>query len=449
MDCEYDVFISYCRDDYYDKKEKKVISNNAISAIIETFKQNNITFWIDKDDIYHGQNFANEIYKGIDASKILLFISSTNSNSDETLWPKREICEANIRKKYIISCKIDDSDYDTTIASILNPRDFFEFTGKKEELQGLVCSINKYKAEWAKKQRKIEKEVQIAEINNKIESFKYDFSILTQQQQAILKDIYRHYDMLGVKAKKCPVCEMLTDIRSSFCERCGWQFHPLKFKDDEISKTLDRKRFRLIKANWKIINSVVDSNSEIETLKNEVYGLKEALETAESEKMHIKNIIEKQKKEVDKLVLNKERIITALEKQLVLLTNKLQKLSADFNEKEIIFKKSFEEHEKEIVLLKSQIKSKDNEIESLKAEKNVQLLGHQQLKDKQWVFENIINSSKNKDSIFLSDNRTAINFIKLIKVVKEHGILLKKTDFDCCQKVDDIVNVIVSAAKRT
>ena len=82
---EYDVFISYSRRDYLDENGD-VIPGNIISKIKDVLKKNGITYWIDEDGINSGDEFARLIIRSIKDSKILLFVSTENSNNSE--WMK-------------------------------------------------------------------------------------------------------------------------------------------------------------------------------------------------------------------------------------------------------------------------------------------------------------------------------------------------------------------------
>lgn len=67
--------------------------------------------------------------------------------------------------------------------------------------------------------------------------------------------------------------------------------------------------------------------------------------------------------------------------------------------------------------------------------------------DKEWVFDNIMPLCNYKGIVFLSDSCTAINFPKLISILKDHGIVLEKSDFDICNTVEDVVYTIVDISR--
>ena len=93
---KYDVFISYSRKDYVDK-ENNIIPNNEVSKILDRLKQEGISYWIDTEGIYSGQDFKKTIPAIIAASSVFLYISSSNSNNSE--WTSNEIGTACELKK--------------------------------------------------------------------------------------------------------------------------------------------------------------------------------------------------------------------------------------------------------------------------------------------------------------------------------------------------------------
>ncbi len=271
MTYKYDVFISYSRKDYKDEATKAEIPGNAITAITEAFDKNNISYWIDRDGIYSGQEFENIIIDAIDSSRVFLFVSSSNSN--ESKWTKSEIWEAFEEDKYIIPFKIENIDYHKNLKFKLRPLDFIEyFSGKDEAIQDLVRSVNQYKEELAKEEKKQLEEKLKAEIAEKIKTLEDDFKISIQRHEVTLKEILELHAKLGTTTKICPICDKKVPIETAFCERCGWQFPAL------LSSEVDRKRLTLLKANWKIINTATTSKDEIKALKNKNQELKETID---------------------------------------------------------------------------------------------------------------------------------------------------------------------------
>lgn len=111
---KYDVFISYSR---LDKEETGIIC--------QYLDKYNISYWIDQESIHHGNNFKVEIIEAIQASKILIFVSSSNSNkSPNTI---KEVSLAEKYGKVVIPIRIDDSAYDKSLEYDLCNRDWVNF----------------------------------------------------------------------------------------------------------------------------------------------------------------------------------------------------------------------------------------------------------------------------------------------------------------------------------
>jgi MTH538 TIR-like domain (DUF1863). len=107
-DTKYDVFISYSRHDYVDEHEN-VIPNNEISKIMEALTDAGITYWIDKEGIYSGDKFTEELPKIIKSAPIFVYLSTANSNKSK--YTSKEIAIADEYGKYIIPVRIDMTPY--------------------------------------------------------------------------------------------------------------------------------------------------------------------------------------------------------------------------------------------------------------------------------------------------------------------------------------------------
>ena len=79
---KYDVFISYSRHDYVDDHEN-VIPNNEVSKIMEALTDAGITYWIDKEGIYSGDKFTEELPKIIKLAPIFVYLSTANANKSK------------------------------------------------------------------------------------------------------------------------------------------------------------------------------------------------------------------------------------------------------------------------------------------------------------------------------------------------------------------------------
>lgn len=136
---KYDVFISYSRIDYKDSNNEP-IPNNVISKIISAFKKNHISYWIDENGIYTGDNFAPKIAEAIKNSSVFVFVSTENSNSSQ--WTQNEVCVAQQFKKPILPIKCDDSAYATSVIMYLAMLDYCDYkNGPDTAIQQLVDSV--------------------------------------------------------------------------------------------------------------------------------------------------------------------------------------------------------------------------------------------------------------------------------------------------------------------
>ena len=109
-----DIFISYSRKD----QEKA-------DLICQYLDKYGISYWIDRESIHHGNNFKVEIIEAIQTSKVLLFISSFNSNKSPNTV--KEVSIAENYGKVVIPIRIDDSAYDMSLEYDLCNRDWMNF----------------------------------------------------------------------------------------------------------------------------------------------------------------------------------------------------------------------------------------------------------------------------------------------------------------------------------
>lgn len=154
---EYDVFISYSRKDYVDEN-KQVIPDNIISKIRELFDANGVSYWFDEEGVYSGDAFAPVLARNIKASKIFLFVSSSNSNASE--WTSNEIAVAHQYKKKIIPFRFDDSVYNDSVIMYIARLDYIEYqSNPSKALSRLLNSIQTYlKTELEKKEHERQEE---------------------------------------------------------------------------------------------------------------------------------------------------------------------------------------------------------------------------------------------------------------------------------------------------
>ena len=136
---KYDVFISYSRIDYKDSNNE-LIPNNVISKITSAFKKNHISYWIDEDGIYTGDNFAPKIAEAINDASVFVFVSSENSNSSK--WVQNEVGVALEFRKPILPIKCDYSPYATSVIMYLATLDFCDYRNNSDKaIEKLVNSV--------------------------------------------------------------------------------------------------------------------------------------------------------------------------------------------------------------------------------------------------------------------------------------------------------------------
>ena len=139
---KYDVFISYSRKDYMDEN-MQVIPGNIVSQIKTLFDDNGITYWFDEECIYSGDAFARVIAKNIRASKILLFVSTANSN--ESPWTSDEIATARAYEKKIIPFRYDRSQYNESVILFVAKLDYIDYQqNPKSALNRLLAAVKDY-----------------------------------------------------------------------------------------------------------------------------------------------------------------------------------------------------------------------------------------------------------------------------------------------------------------
>lgn len=264
MECKYDVFISYSRKDYV--IDGKVIPNNPIVEIQQLFDANKISYWFDKDGIYSGDEFISVITEAIISSKMLLFISSKNSNASQ--WTTGEILLAKKRKKAILPVRIDDSDYNSKFELVLLAHDFINYYESKEEaLSNIFNSVKKNNQDFAKLQARGE-----------IQALANDFRMLTSQQDAIVRSILEKNLLMGITTKRCPICEKLASLESLYCERCGWTFPKLYAIGGCDVPQGDQQQLVLARANWHNLTDTTELQKKRNKLEEENRQLRASLE---------------------------------------------------------------------------------------------------------------------------------------------------------------------------
>ena len=207
---QYDVFISYSRKDYVDETGN-VISGSIISKIKDVLKSNGISYWFDEDGINSGDEFAQLITNSIKSSKILVFVSSANSNRSE--WTRKEIATAISYKKKIIPFKYDETPFDDSIYLYLADLDFISYSNNEEKsMKRLVSSINQYL-------KTIEAKEAMSANKKKIEEFEKEKKDLDDSRKLMLLEIEKSSVLLkSLKEKYNDTVEKMNRIERDICK---------------------------------------------------------------------------------------------------------------------------------------------------------------------------------------------------------------------------------------
>ena len=204
-----------------------VIPDNPVSKIKECLKRANIAYWFDTEDIRNSDDFAERIETNLKQSRMLLFVSSKNSNASK--WTRKEISLANDLNKKILPLKIDDAQFGSGIGFLLAGINYQEyFLNPVLALETLVKDILDIK-------KNLSDEEALQDI---IEVARSAYKAI-QKQVSILEKMYRRLSDIGVREKQCPVCSASSQIDQKYCECCGF-FFPLMYgiaKETEIDRT--------------------------------------------------------------------------------------------------------------------------------------------------------------------------------------------------------------------
>lgn len=336
MDTQYDVFISYSHYDYIDEN-KEVIPNNPVSEIMQLLKDNHLSYWIDEKGIFHGDEFLELLAENIENSKILLFLSSKNSNKSD--WTSKEISAATQWKKKIIPVRLDDSSYNRKVMLQISDLDYVEYY-KNPALaqQSLISSIQKYKKEYEEKraieeqerqrQEKEKKELALAEERRK-------------EQEELANEISRAIQTIStseevLEKKRLEQKKQIDTIDSKSKQKDLL----LALEKSNLSAFEERTQCRLLSKQIDSLNSEIDSlKQEAEkTIKEKLasgeYVTREAVEqikrtaNAEAEE-NIRIALDAQAKKYQTTIEELKKKCTTLESQLAELRKSVEKINQD------------------------------------------------------------------------------------------------------------------------
>ena len=134
------VFISYAKKDYI-ATDGSVVPGNFVDKIIETFRQEGITYWLDREQLAGGDTYAARITRNIKECDVFLFLSTEAANSSE--WTMREISMAIQEGKRIIPVRLDNSPYDDAVSLYLSSVQYIDWMemGQKTALERIVAQV--------------------------------------------------------------------------------------------------------------------------------------------------------------------------------------------------------------------------------------------------------------------------------------------------------------------
>lgn len=328
----YDVFISYSRKDYTDL-DGRILEDNPISEVLQLFDNNGISYWFDKEGIYSGSAFVEVITEAINASKMMVFISSAHSNS--SIWTTGEIFEALSNEKRIIPLRIDKSQYNVKYKLMLRPLDYIDYS-QPDSMNELLRAVKKEQELLERKrlaeEEKLRKEQREAEelkkrkeqaeqlerIKKEIIESAREVQDLSHKRQLVIDSIREKQSLIGVTRKKCPICHNMASLNVECCPVCGWLYMPL----DGIEGVIEKRNENIVtaaRANWRSITQAHEYKSENEKLKktvevvsSELNEIKEKQMAEEAQISVLLESIDERDGEVAALVEEKERLENSL-----------------------------------------------------------------------------------------------------------------------------------------
>lgn len=314
----YDVFISYSRKDYVDEN-KNVIPGNIVSQIKDALKENGISYWMDEEGIYSGDEFAKVIAKYIKKSLVFLFVSTANSNESE--WTSDEIATARMYKKKIIPFKFDESFYNEEVIIFIAKLDFIDYmSNPSEAMTKLVTAIKKHIAdvEDAKKREKelqekmlkeeeerkkrAEEEAKKEKVRDEIREKAKECQQLLVQAEVVVRQLYDKNTFIGNERKDCPVCKKISSIDATFCDKCGFQFPMLYGISGLDTFTFNDQMLTIAKTNYDTLSFLGGENEKLK-------------QTIDSQKTSLAKMIDECKKQLEIIESNKNEI-SRLEKEV-------------------------------------------------------------------------------------------------------------------------------------
>ena len=122
------VFISYSRKDI-----------ESVNTLREMLDRNGISYWIDKEGIFSGENYKEVIVDAIETAKAVIFVSSANSNASINVI--RELGYAVKKCRTIIPLMLDDAPFAKSIRLDIADIHQVDFKGDSDTEKDLTMSI--------------------------------------------------------------------------------------------------------------------------------------------------------------------------------------------------------------------------------------------------------------------------------------------------------------------
>lgn len=126
----HDIFVSYSRAE---------TDKDAVLELRRILDEQRLSYWIDVDGVYSGNNYKEVIVDAIDVSKAVIFVSSENSNNSINVI--RELGYAVRQNKTIIPVLIDDAPYAKSIRLDLADVDHIDFSMPANAKAKLIASL--------------------------------------------------------------------------------------------------------------------------------------------------------------------------------------------------------------------------------------------------------------------------------------------------------------------
>ena len=122
---------------------------------MEALTDAGITYWIDKEGIYSGDKFTEELPKIIKLAPIFVYLSTANANKSK--YTSKEIAIADEYGKYIIPVRIDMTPYSDKVIFRIADVSFIKYAvnpakGREDLVKSIKAFLEKEKHNELKKQ---------------------------------------------------------------------------------------------------------------------------------------------------------------------------------------------------------------------------------------------------------------------------------------------------------